>query len=222
MKIRVKSSLFIVILTVLSACAPSGISPINAPQDSTPRSDELRELGNLDRTDKGAALQLALKLSEQNEPMALAYLGSRHLDGDGVEKDRKKAEALFEQASTLGDSKTDFLIGKTFARCKCEGNREAAFAWYSRSAQRGNVDAQYDLGGMHELGFGTPKNPKNAFIAFKKAAELGHFQAMAKVAQYYEQGIGTKKDLAESAKWRSRASSAVISQSLNEALQRNN
>ena len=221
MKSQVKSSLFIATLTLLSACAPTVTSPVNNTQDSTPRSEQLRQLGNLDRTDKGAALQLALKLSEQNEPMALAYLGSRHLDGDGVEKDRKKADALFEKASTLGDSKTDFIIGKTFTRCKCEGNREAAFAWYSRSAQRGNRDAQYDLGGIYELGFGTPKNPKNAFVAFKKAAELGHFQAMAKVAQYYEQGIGTKKDLAESAKWRSRASSAVISQSLNEALQKN-
>ncbi len=209
-----------VIIATLTSCTGNTGSPTHSSQQSSTIDERLQDLGNLDRTDKVAALKLAIELGEKNEPMALAYIGSRHLDGDGVEKDRQKAEALFEEASRLGDAKTDFLIGKTFARCKCDGNKEAAFAWYSRSAKRGYLEAQYDLGGMHELGFGTPKDPKRAFLAFKRAAELGHPGAMAKVSHYYKNGIGVKKDLSESEKWQSRVSAGVISQSLNEALRK--
>ena len=146
--------------------------------------------------------------------MGMAYLGARYLDGGSVPRERAKADALFEQASALGDAATDFVRGKTFVHCPCEGNREAAFYWYSRASSRGHVEATYNVGGMYELGFGVNPNAGKAFAEFLKAARLGHPRAMMKVAEYYAKGIGVKRDESLSQQWRANASAAAITQSL--------
>ena len=52
-------------------------------------------------------------------------------------------------------------------------NLSMAQSWFIKSAQRSNKDAQYELGGMYELGLGTPQNFSQAIYWYTKAAENG-------------------------------------------------
>lgn len=212
------SFIAVVTIALLFSCSSSKSLSNPAVSSANPgteqRDSQRRLLGKLDREDKVAAVALARQLIDQGDPMAMAYLGARHLDGSNVPKDRVKADELFERASKLGDAEVDFLIGKTFAHCRCEGNKKAAFDWYSRAASRGHLVATFDLGGMYELGFGVPKDAKKAFAQFLKAAELGHPKAMSKVAESYSKGVGVKRSESLAKEWSGKASAAVIKQSL--------
>lgn len=54
-----------------------------------------------------------------------------------------------------------------------------AFEWYSKSAEQGNVDAQFTVGMMYHRGDGTAQNNEMAEIWLKKAADNGHKDAIS-------------------------------------------
>ena len=56
-------------------------------------------------------------------------------------------------------------------------NYEKAFEWYSKAANQGNAQAQYNLGSLYHNGQGVEKNDKRAFEWYRKAANSGHSQA---------------------------------------------
>lgn len=68
-------------------------------------------------------------------------------------------------------------------------------------AERGDAEAQYDLGSRFFYGQGTPKNETKAVHWFKKAAESGHGPAQNFVALMYGQGQGVTVDFAQAAAW---------------------
>jgi len=64
-----------------------------------------------------------------------------------------------------------FYIGEN---CEDKGNEQAAFSWYTRSANLGNADAQNNLGTCYELGYATEKNLELAKHWYRLASEKGH------------------------------------------------
>jgi uncharacterized protein len=77
-------------------------------------------------------------------------------------------------------------------------------AWHPL-AQKGNSDAQYSIGMMHEEGRGIAVDKKEAFKWFLKAAERGVGHAQTTVANYYRLGIGVEQNEKEAARWENRA-----------------
>ena len=69
------------------------------------------------------------------------------------------------------------------------------FKKQSALADKGNADAQYDVGEMYEKGSGVASDPKKAFAWFEKSAAQGHVKAQFKVAYMYYKGQGVDANL---------------------------
>jgi uncharacterized protein len=76
--------------------------------------------------------------------------------------------------------------------------RTALIDHLTPAAQRGDPQAQYELGALL-------KDPAEAFKWFRKAAEQGQADAQHRLAQAYFWGIGVGSDKAEGIKWYRRA-----------------
>src|SRR5262245_36802817 len=68
-------------------------------------------------------------------------------------------------------------------------------------AQKGDVQAQFNLGLWYYFGEGVPKDYTEAVNWFRKAAEQGSAVAQFNLAVCYAQGEGVLKDYAEAVKW---------------------
>ena len=76
-----------------------------------------------------------------------------------------------------------------------------AVKWYKKSAEKGNIDAQYKLGECCYYGIGTIKDKIEAIEWYKESAKQGHGDAKYKLVDCYYYGIGTVKDKTEAFKW---------------------
>jgi len=56
-------------------------------------------------------------------------------------------------------------------------NYEKAVEWYNKSAEQGNMQAQYNLGIMYEDGIGVPQSNEKAMEWYRKAAAQGYSEA---------------------------------------------
>jgi TPR repeat protein len=57
-------------------------------------------------------------------------------------------------------------------------NSQAAFYWYKKSAEYGDVAGMFNLGCMYNYGQGTPVNLKQAKYWYEKASKLGYTPAL--------------------------------------------
>ena len=80
---------------------------------------------------------------------------------------------------------------------------EQAAYWYRKSAEQGNMDAQYNLGRYYEWIWevdGT-KDYEEAIKWYTKAEEQGDKRSQARLGFCYFWGHGVKQDLKEAVKW---------------------
>ena len=68
-------------------------------------------------------------------------------------------------------------------------------------AEKGDADAQYNLGWMYADGEGVPEDDKEAVKWYRKAAEQGHADAQYSLGLMYADGKGVPQDDKEAAKW---------------------
>ncbi len=67
------------------------------------------------------------------------------------------------------------------------------------AANNGDSEAQYNVGLLHALGRGTPRDPKTAAHWFSLAAENGHADAQCNLGFYLATGEGVAQDVAAAA-----------------------
>lgn len=70
-----------------------------------------------------------------------------------------------------------------------------------RSAKRGNVNAQHQIGLYHYQGTEAPENPAEAVRWFRLAAQQGHTDAQYHLGRCYHAGKGVKRDLETAYAW---------------------
>lgn len=68
-------------------------------------------------------------------------------------------------------------------------------------ADRGDADAQFELGLRMITGEGVKKNLEQGVKNLEKAAKQKHLRAQHVLATLYEDGVGVKKDLSKAAEW---------------------
>jgi TPR repeat protein len=68
-------------------------------------------------------------------------------------------------------------------------------------AAAGDLEANYLLGEMHDLGEAFPADHAVALGFYLRAAGGGHANAAFTLGYKYEHGLGVAKDLAQAAKW---------------------
>ncbi len=77
------------------------------------------------------------------------------------------------------------------------------YVWQERfktqmvDAEKGNPDAQYDIGEMYEKGSGVQTDVKKAFSWYEKSANQGHVKAQFKVAYMYYKGVGVETNISK-------------------------
>ncbi|RIA87327.1 hypothetical protein C1645_878103 [Glomus cerebriforme] len=68
---------------------------------------------------------------------------------------------------------------------------EKAIYWYSKAAEIGNDEAQYNLGRCYRFGIGVEKNEAKAFEYYKLSADQEYLNAQFQLGYCYDYGIGT-------------------------------
>ena len=84
-----------------------------------------------------------------------------------------------------------------------EKNYELALEWFTRAAQQGNAECQYNLGVIYFFGRGVNRNYKTAFKWFREAASQKVVAAQYGLAFMYQNGLGVPKDHLRAYLWSS-------------------
>jgi len=85
-------------------------------------------------------------------------------------------------------------------------------------AERGDADAQYELGEAYYEGQGVPRDYAEALGWFRKAADQFHLYANTHLGNMYERGEGVPADRAEAVRYYSRAADIAIAYCESEGL----
>ena len=84
---------------------------------------------------------------------------------------------------------------------------------YTKAAEQGDAEAQYNLGVCYEKGEGVPQNYEEAAKWYMKAAEQGHANAQNNLGLCYYVGNGVRQNHEEAVKWYRKAATATCSHS---------
>jgi uncharacterized protein len=118
-----------------------------------------------------ASIAEAVKLAENNDPVAEYRLAHIYASATSVNGNRKQALAWLERAAEHGNTEAQYEFGNALR----EGfgivqDYERAAQWLQLAAEHGNADAQYALGQMYRTGIGVPADNSKAYIWFNLAA----------------------------------------------------
>lgn len=100
--------------------------------------------------------------------------------------------------SASGSARADFAGGEAAYR---KGDYAKAVREWREAAEKGDVNAQFNLGQMYRQGLGVAKDMSKAFKWYKRAADQGMPRAQGNVGFMLARGIGTKRDDIEAYKW---------------------
>jgi len=77
--------------------------------------------------------------------------------------------------------------------------------YHDEAAEKGDAEAQYNLGFCYYVGRGVSEDYEKAFYWYTKAAERGHAEAQHCLGLCYAYGEGVPKDMAKAAHWYTKA-----------------
>ena len=112
--------------------------------------------------------------------ITVSYMASR--------KDALEASAA-EQFELAGHLREAANTDPDFKTCCVE-----AAMFYRAAAEKGHVEAQFELGSMYQFGIGVEKNNFQAAKWYRRAAKQGHGEAMCRLANLYQRGLGMRKN----------------------------
>lgn len=143
-----------------------------------------------------------LYLSNEGNPYATFYLGTLYENGTGVEQNNNTALSHYVMADQLGLPQAKYQMGVTceFGRCGVTQSYEVASKIYKEAADLGHSDAQCQLGGLYERGYGVEQNFETATHYYKLASENGNARAKFLLADCYLNGLGITKSVTEALK----------------------
>jgi TPR repeat protein len=137
----------------------------------------------------------------QGDPDGEFDLAMCYLHGEGIEQDQILARKWFSSALKHGDGGRSLNgIGLTYD----DGSRRdyaEAFHWYSKAAEMGFGEAQYNVCRRAAQGLGTAADYPEAIKWCSKAADSGDEWGQFGMGRIYEDGTGVPPDLAKAAEW---------------------
>lgn len=145
--------------------------------------------------------------AEAGSTKAQSVLAVMYLDGQGVDKDEKRAMELFQQVADAGD--TSGKVG--LALCHILGmgtevNEALGLKLMQEAASEGDSDAALHLASFYMEGtHGMPKDDEACFRNLKQAAEGNNERAYGQLAACYQYGIGTHTNEKQAQYWQQKA-----------------
>lgn len=121
------------------------------------------------------SLENDLKLASIGNSGAAFRLGSRYLNGEGVEKDYEKAKYWLEIAAEKNHSHALYDLGYIYLYgIGVEKDYLMAYDLFERAKDVGFIPAYFIIGLMYYDGAGVKKNDKKAYEYCKTAIERGY------------------------------------------------
>lgn len=80
-------------------------------------------------------------------------------------------------------------------------NYAEALACFQKAAEKGDAEAEYNIGALYDTGLGVEEDDEIAADWYKKSAEKGYGPAQDKLATVYFSGSGVAEDFRKAAKW---------------------
>lgn len=172
--------------------------------------------------DDAEALKWLLKAAQQDHIEAQYVLGVIYDKGESVPRDEEqaykwismaarqgyaRARAMLESDRWVNYARTRFGADGSEGKTQGEGDPPTGeqIEEYTRKAEAGDVDAQYNLGIIHYHGEGVPRNFEEALIWFHRAAEQNDADAQYTLGFMYGRGEGVTKSHDLSVSWFGRA-----------------
>ena len=122
--------------------------------------------------------------------MVLGYLAGPIVEKRWANSPRASQQPAIEAASTVsGQSATD------------HGAQAYSLGSLRKLADRGDADAQWQMGVRYHNGEGVPRDDVQAMQWFLRAAEQGHVIAQATLGAYYWAGRGVPQDFSKAYFW---------------------
>ena len=132
--------------------------------------------------------------------MALGYLVGPMIERRGAPSAQASQQSLVEAASApSGQSATNQR--SVDQRAAAQRPRVMSLADLRKLADRGDADAQWQIGVRYHNGDGVPHDDAQAMQWFHRAAEQGHVTAQATLGAYYWAGRGVAQDLSQAYFW---------------------
>ena len=128
---------------------------------------------------KAEAYDVSVKLleeaAEKGSAAAANELGGAYLAGRGVDKDEKKALAMYQQAEKMGSASAAYNIGVCYAYgYGVKADEATAFKWFKQAAEAGSPFGMYAVGSWYASGTGVKADKEQAVSWLEKYAESGN------------------------------------------------
>lgn len=150
-------------------------------------------------------------LADAGNAQAQFNLALMYLNGQGVEKDEKRACALFTEAANQGIADAQYNLAVMYERgIGVEKDEKRAVEWYTKAAKQEYAIAQYVLGKIYYFGKGVKKDNKQSVDWFTKAANQGVANAQYNLAVMYDRGRGVDIDEKRAFEWYMKAANQGV------------
>ena len=82
-----------------------------------------------------------------------------NFEGDGFEKDKKKAFKCFQKASDMGHTPSKYLLAECYFHGEgCEENMREAFYYYKEASKKNHIKALYKIAICYIEGYGCERD----------------------------------------------------------------
>lgn len=143
-------------------------------------------------------LDIAQDRAAQGDGEAMCQLGNRHLEGDGVDQDMKKAAEWWQKAHEAGDVGGTHNMGYYYLH---EGEAEKGVNYLIQSSAAGYALSYHVLGGYYLSNAEEEGNIQKGMINMTTAAELGYAPSQWNLVSIYHDGKIVPKDYDKSRYW---------------------
>lgn len=161
---------------------------------------------------RGAVVDISLaaawfrKAAEQGDAKAQWNLGTLYGEGaDGLKRDLKQAFVWCQKAAEQDFLPAQATLARWFIRM---GQPEKAQSWWTRAADKGDMESQYNLAMALWNDPGPGKDIARSFHYLHRAASQGLTTAQTRLGILYATGDGVAADPIEAHKWFAIAASA--------------
>ncbi len=115
-------------------------------------------------------------------------------------KDFYRAERIWLSAARAGYARAQFFLGVLYETAS--NDRYKAIHWYQRAAERGDRDAQHNLGLAYARGLGVKKNIPKAIKWWRTAGLKGNSDSQYNLGIIYATGAsGIHQNFKEAERW---------------------
>lgn len=132
------------------------------------------------------------------DPSLYMDLAEIYLKGDCVKQDQKKGMLYLKKAVDLEHVDAYVMLAQIY---KAQGQGVVTHTYYLKAAERGDREAQSEIGFMYANGVVVPKDLEESLIWFRKSAQQGYAPAQHNLGDIYEGDRGYAADLVEARKW---------------------